>query len=92
MHTFLKDTLKALLSRDYQHVHFVVGNTSSDLDSMVGSQALAYHLSQKESHSLYVPVVNSPQAMMATRFDCLMMLSRLDIPLESILFREQFMQ
>ena len=54
--TFLKDTRSALLRADAS-LNLVMGNTSGDMDSIVGALGLAYYLTLK-TKTLWTPVVN----------------------------------
>lgn len=53
---YLKDTRAALENSDSE-IHLVMGNTSGDLDSIVGALGLAYYLTLK-TKNLWTPVVN----------------------------------
>jgi inorganic pyrophosphatase/exopolyphosphatase len=39
-----------------------LGNTSADMDSVVGSMALSYYYYLKDNSRLYVPIINSKRA------------------------------
>lgn len=54
--TYLKDTRAAFLRADAS-LNLVMGNTSGDMDSIVGALGLAYYLTLK-TKSLWTPVVN----------------------------------
>lgn len=53
---FLGDS-KSLLINSETPVNLVLGNTSADMDSVVGSLGLAYYLSLKTGN-LWTPVIN----------------------------------
>ncbi len=53
---FLRDC-KSMLINTEAPVRLVLGNTSADMDSVVGSMGLAYYLSLKTGN-LWTPVIN----------------------------------
>jgi inorganic pyrophosphatase/exopolyphosphatase len=54
--TYLKDTRAAFLRADAS-LNLVMGNTSGDMDSIVGALGLAYYLTLK-TNTQWTPVVN----------------------------------
>jgi len=54
--SYLKDTRVRLLSAETS-LNLVMGNTSGDMDSIVGALGLAYYLTLK-TNELWTPVVN----------------------------------
>lgn len=69
----------------WQPVHFVMGNESADLDSIMSSIAYAYLLSNEET-GLYVPLLNLPREELALRKDILHHFAQLNISIENLLF------
>ncbi|XP_031823350.1 LOW QUALITY PROTEIN: exopolyphosphatase PRUNE1 [Sarcophilus harrisii] len=71
-------------------LHIVLGNEACDLDSMVSALALAYYLENtSESKAAFVPVLNIPRSELALRGDSVFMLSELNIPESSLIFRDE---
>jgi len=56
LRAFLRES-KTLLCNTETPVRLVMGNTSADMDSVVGSLSLAYYLSKKTGE-IWTPVVN----------------------------------
>ena len=54
--SYLQDTRAAFLQAD-ANLNLVMGNTSGDMDSIVGALGLAYYLTLK-TNTLWTPVVN----------------------------------
>jgi exopolyphosphatase len=69
-----------------QKVHFVLGNESGDLDSIVSSIAFAYLLNCENSNQLYVPLMNFRKEEMALRKDALYLFDLLNISIDDLLF------
>lgn len=71
-------------------VHFVIGNESADLDSIISSIAYAYLLNQKElanqTNGLYIPLLNINREEMVLRRDITYLLQLLGISTKTLLF------
>ncbi|KAM9006389.1 exopolyphosphatase PRUNE1 isoform 1-T1 [Sarcophilus harrisii] len=76
--------------KESRPLHIVLGNEACDLDSMVSALALAYYLENtSESKAAFVPVLNIPRSELALRGDSVFMLSELNIPESSLIFRDE---
>lgn len=69
-------------------VHFVMGNESADLDSVISSIAYAYLLNQKEVEhgELFIPLINIYREEIALRKDILYLFQLMDISVDNLLF------
>lgn len=70
-------------------IHFVMGNESADLDSIISSISYAYLLSQENPANqltLYIPLVNIHREEITLRKDILYLFQLFDISVDDILF------
>lgn len=69
-------------------IHFVMGNESADLDSIISSISYAYLLSQENSNQteLYIPLINIHREEIVLRKDILYLFQLFDISVEDLLF------
>lgn len=67
-------------------VHFVQGNESADLDSIVSSISYAYLLAEENKNELYIPLMNIPRQEITLRKDVLYLFELLGISLDDLLF------
>ncbi|XP_007485463.2 exopolyphosphatase PRUNE1 isoform X1 [Monodelphis domestica] len=71
-------------------LHVVLGNEACDLDSMVSALTLAFYLENtSESKAAFVPVLNIPHSELALRGESVFLLSELNIPESSLIFRDE---
>ncbi len=71
-----------------QEIHFVMGNESADLDSIVSSIAYAYLLTYEnaDQNQLYIPLLNIHREEMALRKDALYLLQLFGLSVDDLLF------
>lgn len=71
-----------------QKIHFIMGNESADLDSIVSSIAYAYLLTQENpsKDELYIPLLNLYHEELDLRKDTLYLFQRLNISSDDLLF------
>lgn len=71
-----------------EKIHFVMGNESGDLDSIVSSISLSYflHFNQLEEQELYLPLLNLYREEIELRKDVLYLFQLLQISVEDLLF------
>lgn len=69
-----------------QMIHFVLGNESADLDSIVSSISYAYLLAEENKDEFYIPLLNLPREEITLRKDVLYLFELLDISLDDLLF------
>ena len=90
LHTSKENLKKMMLSKDPQPLHFVMGNESADLDSIVSSIAYAYELSVENpsgsTGGLYLPLLNIRKDEISLRKDILYLFQLLDISIEDLIF------
>lgn len=67
-------------------IHFVIGNESADLDSIVSSISYAYLLQDSFPNELYIPLINIERNELALRKDALYLFQLFDIHSDTILF------
>lgn len=67
-------------------IHFVLGNESADLDSIVSSICYAYLLAEENRNEFYIPLLNIPREEILLRKDVLYLFELLDISLDDLLF------
>lgn len=74
--------------QNMQAIHFVMGNESADLDSIVSSIAYAYllHHEQAGANELYIPLLNIYREEIELRKDILYLFQQLNISTEDLLF------
>lgn len=70
---------------DSEIVHFVIGNESADLDSIISSISYAYLLSQ-ENTELFIPLMNIHREEIALRKDILYLFQLVGISVDDLLF------
>jgi exopolyphosphatase len=67
-------------------IHFVMGNESADLDSIVSSISYAYLLQDSLPNELYIPLLNIERNELALRKDALYLFQLFDVNPDTILF------
>jgi exopolyphosphatase len=69
-------------------IHFVMGNESADMDSIISSIAYAYFLNQKSSNkeAIYIPLLNIRKEDINLRKDTLYLFKLLNISTQDLLF------
>lgn len=67
-------------------VHFVMGNESADLDSIISSIAYAYLLQKEHPSDVYVPLLNIVKSDIPLRKDALYLFESNHILLDDVLF------
>lgn len=70
-------------------IHFVMGNESADLDSIMASIAYAYSLNQEngsQKNDLYIPLMNIRREEITLRKDTLYLFKLLNISMDDLLF------
>ncbi len=72
--------------QNLQEIHFVMGNESADLDSIVSSITYAYLLHHEKPNEFYVPLLNIFREEIALRKDILHLFQQLGISSDDLLF------
>ena len=76
-------------SQNSEIIHFVIGNESADLDSIISSISYAYLLCQEDTSSqagLYIPLMNIHREEIALRKDILYLFQLFGISVDDLLF------
>lgn len=85
-----KQRYEALLLTQ-EPIHFVIGNESADLDSVVSSLVYAFLLHQESSNrGLYLPLINIRREEIALRQDVLYLFQLFELSLEDMLFLDDY--
>ena len=86
--SFLKDTRAAFLQAD-AHLNLVMGNTSGDMDSIVGALGLAYYLTLK-TNTLWTPVVNCKRSELKLKVEIFKhIITDCEVCLEDLIFWDE---
>lgn len=89
VHTSRERYQKELAAAELPVIHFVMGNESADLDSIVSSIAYAYLLNEDKNEGnrqSYFPLLNLRREEIALRKDALYLFQLMGISLEDLLF------
>ncbi len=91
LHTSKKEhqTLMSLPPDQLPEIHYVMGNESADLDSIIAAMTYAYELNQDvtaEKAELYFPVLNIRREDLALRKDALYVFQQFGISPDDLLF------
>lgn len=86
LHSAKEHYQSTLLSPQNETIHFVMGNESADLDSIISSIAYAYLLQHENQDQLYVPLLNIYREEIALRKDILYLLQLFQISIDDLLF------
>lgn len=81
--------------QNLETIHFVMGNESADLDSIISSIAYAYLLHMEQSPQkaeFYIPLMNISRAEIALRKDVLYLFDHFHICVDDILFLDDDVQ
>ena len=76
-------------SKNSEIIHFVIGNESADLDSIISSISYAYLLYQENTSNraeLYIPLMNIHREEITLRKDILYLFQLFDISIDDLLF------
>ncbi len=73
-------------TQNLQEIHFVMGNESADLDSIISSITYAYLLNAENPHQFYIPLLNLFREELALRKETQYLLQLVNIPIEDLLF------
>ncbi len=84
LQTSKKHYLKILDEGEF--IHFVLGNESADLDSIVSSICYAYLLAEENKSTFYIPLMNIPREEIILRKDVHYLFELLDISIDDLLF------
>ena len=88
---FLKyvKSLRSALEKQDAGKRFVLGNSSADYDSIMGSILYAFFMTNS-MNILHFPLIDCPQADMALRFETCMVMDKVGISASDLLYTEMF--